>query len=790
MAGDSGVKSYVLPIAALAIGPAAALARIVRVEGLKVLDADYIRTARGKRLPARLIYLRHALPNMLTATLTIAGLLLGGLIAGTVLIESIFAWTGLGSTLVSAVTAKDYPSVQAVALIFGAFILVINFVVDMAARRDQPAVDDPRPVTAPPLRALARPVPVAGRRRRCADGRDDPRAGVDRAADLGPRRGEDRHLGRLAGIIGRPSAGHRRARPRHPAPHPRGRPAVRVPGGSRHRARRRGRHPDRGSAGARGAPARPADHERDQPRRGVPDSPARDLHRFDRRPGRSRRGDRDRGGGRAVLRAPQSDARGLGGRRGLHRRSARPRPRAVEADAAAHAAECGGAAAADADADDGRRTPCAGGPQSARSRGAAALLRLGRHAHRGSPADLRHADRRGRPGGGDHLRRARVQPARREPGPEGREAGWLAAAEPAGARRSSPRAARIRRGAGRRRTWEVAGHPRPHRGVSRRLGAGPRRLDHGRARGDRGHRRRVGVGQELDRDGDCGASACPSAGHVRATPALRSGRWLARHCRPAPAARALARDRLPGSDGVAQPRVARRPPARRGRRGARGALSSRGEETQRRAPAVGADRLARAAGPQLSARALGRHATAGHDRHGPDGHPSADHRGRADHRSRRHGPAADHQAAGRHRDFHRGGGDLHLARHRGRLADLPAGARDVRGPGRRGARRRDLGAAARPSVHGGAAGIGPDDGVRPRAAAGLDSRSGSRPVRPIARLPVRTPLPCSVGSLPQRASGADAACDRSPRRLLAPELRRARRWIQPADQSRREDALA
>ncbi len=132
VAGDSGVKSYVLPIAALAIGPAAALARIVRVEGLKVLDADYIRTARGKRLPARLIYLRHALPNMLTATLTIAGLLLGGLIAGTVLIESIFWWTGLGSTLVSAVTAKDYPSVQAVALIFGAFILVINFVVDMA----------------------------------------------------------------------------------------------------------------------------------------------------------------------------------------------------------------------------------------------------------------------------------------------------------------------------------------------------------------------------------------------------------------------------------------------------------------------------------------------------------------------------------------------------------------------------------------------------------------------------------------------------------------------------------
>lgn len=130
-AEDNGPSSYVLPIAALAIGPAAALARIVRVEGLKVLDEDYIRTARGKRLPARLIYLRHALPNMLTATLTISGLLLGGLIAGTVLIENVFAFNGLGTTLINSVTAKDYPAVQAVALVFGALILLINFVVDM-----------------------------------------------------------------------------------------------------------------------------------------------------------------------------------------------------------------------------------------------------------------------------------------------------------------------------------------------------------------------------------------------------------------------------------------------------------------------------------------------------------------------------------------------------------------------------------------------------------------------------------------------------------------------------------
>ena len=139
VAGRGGPASYVLPVAALAIAPAAALSRIVRVEGLRVLDQDYMRTARGKRLPRRLVYVRHALPNTLTATLTLAGLLLGGLIAGTVLVENIFAWPGLGTTLVTSVVQKDYPTVQAIALLFGTLVLVINFVVDIAL-----GVIDPR----------------------------------------------------------------------------------------------------------------------------------------------------------------------------------------------------------------------------------------------------------------------------------------------------------------------------------------------------------------------------------------------------------------------------------------------------------------------------------------------------------------------------------------------------------------------------------------------------------------------------------------------------------------------
>jgi peptide/nickel transport system permease protein len=132
VAGRSGLSSYVLPVASLALAPIASLARIVRVEGLRVLEQDYIRTARGKRLPARIVYLRHALPNTLTPTLTIAGLLLGTLLVGTVLVENIFAWPGLGTTLVTAVAQKDYPTVQAVAVVFGSVILLANFAVDVA----------------------------------------------------------------------------------------------------------------------------------------------------------------------------------------------------------------------------------------------------------------------------------------------------------------------------------------------------------------------------------------------------------------------------------------------------------------------------------------------------------------------------------------------------------------------------------------------------------------------------------------------------------------------------------
>jgi peptide/nickel transport system permease protein len=130
-AGDQGLSSYVLPVTALVVGPAASLSRIVRVEALKVLDAEYVRAAKARRLPVLLRYWRHVLPNMMTASLTFGTLILAGLVAGTVLVENVFGWPGVGTVITQSVVQKDYPTVQGVLLVLGVAVLLLNMIVDV-----------------------------------------------------------------------------------------------------------------------------------------------------------------------------------------------------------------------------------------------------------------------------------------------------------------------------------------------------------------------------------------------------------------------------------------------------------------------------------------------------------------------------------------------------------------------------------------------------------------------------------------------------------------------------------
>lgn len=129
--GKSDASSFVLPAAALAIPPAALLARVVRLETVRVLGSDYIRTARSKHLPWRFFYLRHVLRNSLTGAIALGNVIFISLIGGSVVIENVFGWPGVGTTLVAAIVARDYPVVQGILLVLGLLILVVNTLVDV-----------------------------------------------------------------------------------------------------------------------------------------------------------------------------------------------------------------------------------------------------------------------------------------------------------------------------------------------------------------------------------------------------------------------------------------------------------------------------------------------------------------------------------------------------------------------------------------------------------------------------------------------------------------------------------
>lgn len=131
VAGADGWSSLLLPSLAIALPAAAMLSRVVRVQTADVLRADYIRTARSKRLPARIVYLRHTLPNVLTATLTIGSLMFVGLLGGSVIVENIFSLPGLGTAIVDAISSRDYPVIQGAVLSLGAIVLVVNTLVDV-----------------------------------------------------------------------------------------------------------------------------------------------------------------------------------------------------------------------------------------------------------------------------------------------------------------------------------------------------------------------------------------------------------------------------------------------------------------------------------------------------------------------------------------------------------------------------------------------------------------------------------------------------------------------------------
>jgi peptide/nickel transport system permease protein len=140
VSGMESNTSIILPALTLGLGLSAILTRMTRTSLLEVLNDDYIRTARAKGLSEPTVILRHALRAALLPIITIVGLQMGSLLAGTVITETIFSWDGIGRLLVESIEKRDYPVTQACVLVVALSYVLVNQVTDFVYRLADPRV--------------------------------------------------------------------------------------------------------------------------------------------------------------------------------------------------------------------------------------------------------------------------------------------------------------------------------------------------------------------------------------------------------------------------------------------------------------------------------------------------------------------------------------------------------------------------------------------------------------------------------------------------------------------------
>lgn len=131
ISGRGGAATYILPSFTMGWFVVAGLVRLTRSSMLDVLDSDYVTMARAKGLNEKVVIWKHALRNAMIPVLTYSGLILGGFMNGSVVVEQVFAWPGVGRMALTAVSGRDYPVVQGVVIMIGVFYIVINLLVDI-----------------------------------------------------------------------------------------------------------------------------------------------------------------------------------------------------------------------------------------------------------------------------------------------------------------------------------------------------------------------------------------------------------------------------------------------------------------------------------------------------------------------------------------------------------------------------------------------------------------------------------------------------------------------------------
>jgi peptide/nickel transport system permease protein len=131
VAHRSGLSSYVLPAVAMGLAPVAGIVRLTRSSMLEVMDSDYVRMARAKGLPPHVIYIKHGLRSALIPVVTYVGLIIAAFFNGSVVVENVFAWPGVGKMVLDAVNFRDFPLVQGAVIMTCIFFILINLVVDL-----------------------------------------------------------------------------------------------------------------------------------------------------------------------------------------------------------------------------------------------------------------------------------------------------------------------------------------------------------------------------------------------------------------------------------------------------------------------------------------------------------------------------------------------------------------------------------------------------------------------------------------------------------------------------------
>ena len=141
-AGTGDYRNYIMPVIAMAVGPIASIARLTRSSMLDVLRQDYLDCARAKGVSEGKVLFKHALRNALVPVVTVVALQMGGIIGGSVVVETVFSWPGIGTLLINGAKMRDYPIIIYGVMLIAAAVTVINTLVDISYSALDPRIRD------------------------------------------------------------------------------------------------------------------------------------------------------------------------------------------------------------------------------------------------------------------------------------------------------------------------------------------------------------------------------------------------------------------------------------------------------------------------------------------------------------------------------------------------------------------------------------------------------------------------------------------------------------------------